>query len=70
MGQLVDGQWVDDWGQEKKTDDGKFKPVDAGFRNWITADGAAGPSGEGGFPAAPGRYHLYVSWACPGRTAL
>src|SRR3546814_6273913 len=35
------------------------------FRNWITADGSAGPSGEGGFKAEPGRYHLYVSLACP-----
>lgn len=65
MGHLDNGQWVDDWGMEKKTLDGKFQRVDAGFRNWVTADGSAGPSGEGGFPAASGRYHLYVSWACP-----
>ena len=65
MGHRDSGQWVDDWGQEKKSLDGKFQRVDAGFRNWVTADGAPGPSGEGGFPAASGRYHLYVSWACP-----
>jgi len=38
---------------------------DAAFRNWITRDGTAGPTGEGGFRAAPSRYHLYVSLACP-----
>lgn len=44
---------------------GEFIRSDSGFRNWITADGSAGPSGEGGFKAEPGRYHLYVSYACP-----
>ncbi|MCF7983490.1 MAG: glutathione S-transferase family protein [Thiohalocapsa sp.] len=48
------------------TDDkGQFIRWESGFRNWVTADGSPGPSGEGGFPAAPGRYHLYVSYACP-----
>jgi putative glutathione S-transferase len=64
MGQLIDGEWHDDWYDTSKTG-GKFVRSTAGFRNWITPDGAAGPSGEGGFPAAAGRYHLYVSLACP-----
>ncbi len=64
MGQLIDGQWHDVWYDTKSTG-GAFKRTTAAFRNWITADGSAGPSGEGGFAAASGRYHLYVSYACP-----
>ncbi len=64
MGLLVDGQWHDEWYDTDSTG-GRFERSAARFRNWITPDGAAGPSGEGGFPAAPGRYHLYVSLACP-----
>ncbi len=64
MGQLIDGEWHDTWYDTSKTG-GKFVRSTAGFRNWITPDGSAGPSGEGGFKAEPGRYHLYVSYACP-----
>ena len=64
MGQLVDGTWHDVWYDTKSTG-GAFKRTTAKFRNWITADGSAGPSGEGGFPVVSGRYHLYVSYACP-----
>ncbi len=64
MGQLVDGVWHDVWYDTKSTG-GKFVRKNAAFRNWITADGAPGPSGEGGFVAEAGRYHLYVSLACP-----
>ena len=64
MGQLVDGVWHDVWYDTKSTG-GAFKRTTAKFRNWITPDGRAGPSGEGGFPAESGRYHLYVSFACP-----
>jgi len=64
MGLLVDGQWQDKWYDTASTG-GEFVRTDAGFRNWITADGAPGPSGEGGFAAESGRYHLYVSLACP-----
>ncbi len=64
MGKLVDGEWHDQW-YDTITNDGKFVRADAGFRNWVTADGAEGPSGEGGFKAEAGRYHLYVSHACP-----
>ncbi len=64
MGMLVDGKWVDKWYDTHKTG-GAFKRSEASFRNWITADGRAGPSGEGGFMAESGRYHLYVSHACP-----
>ncbi len=44
---------------------GEFVRVISGFRNWITPDGSPGPTGEGGFSAESGRYHLYVSYACP-----
>jgi putative glutathione S-transferase len=64
MGLLVDGQWHDKWYDTKKND-GKFVRDQAGFRNWVTSDGSAGPSGEAGFMAEAGRYHLYVSHACP-----
>ncbi|MBU3261674.1 glutathione S-transferase family protein [Roseovarius sp. PS-C2] len=64
MGHLVDGQWHDEWYDTAKTG-GKFVRDTAKFRNWITADGSAGPSGESGFRAESGRYHLYVSLACP-----
>ena len=64
MGMLVDGHWVDKWYDTKSTD-GAFKRSEAQFRNWVTADGAPGPTGEGGFKAESGRYHLYVSHACP-----
>ena len=64
MGQLVDGQWHDVWYDTKKTG-GAFKRSTAAFRNWITADGSAGPSGKAGFEAESGRYHMYVSYACP-----
>ena len=64
MGQLVDGVWKDEWYDTKSTG-GAFKRSTAKFRNWITPDGSAGPTGEGGFPAESGRYHLYVSYACP-----
>ncbi|MFP4326393.1 MAG: glutathione S-transferase family protein [Paracoccaceae bacterium] len=64
MGMLVNGEWTDKWYDTESTG-GAFVRSTAGFRNWITADGAPGPSGEGGFPAESGRYHLYVSYACP-----
>jgi putative glutathione S-transferase len=64
MGLLQDGKWVDQWYETKSTG-GRFKRSDAQFRNWITADGSAGPSGVGGFEAGAGRYHLYISHACP-----
>ncbi|MGJ8622673.1 MAG: glutathione S-transferase family protein [Yoonia sp.] len=64
MGQLVDGKWHDVWYDTKSTG-GAFVRKDASFRNWITADGSAGPTGEAGYKAESGRYHLYVSYACP-----
>lgn len=71
VGLLVEGKWHDQWYDTKNTG-GKFVRQDAGFRNWITADGSAGPSGVGGFKAEAGRYHLYISHACPwaNRTAI
>ncbi|MEK1940058.1 MAG: glutathione S-transferase family protein [Pseudomonas sp.] len=63
MGLLVDGQWQDQW--YNTADGGRFKRENAQRRNWVTATGEPGPSGEGGFKAEAGRYHLYVSLACP-----
>lgn len=63
MGKLVDGVWRDVWYDTKSTG-GKFVRTNAKFRNWITADGEDAPSGKA-FPAEEGRYHLYVSYACP-----
>ncbi|MBX7481720.1 glutathione S-transferase family protein [Qipengyuania qiaonensis] len=64
MGQLVDGRWQPD--RLVSTDSsGRFHRAPSPLRNWITADGRAGPTGEGGFAAQAGRYHLYVSYACP-----
>jgi glutathionyl-hydroquinone reductase len=65
MGMLVGGKWQTQkelWGD---TSTGRFRRTETQFRNWVTADGSPGPSGEGGFEAAPGRYHLYVANACP-----
>ena len=64
MGLLVNGHWRDEWYDTAKTG-GRFERQRSSFRNWITADGHAGPTGEGGFAAEPDRYHLYVSLACP-----
>lgn len=64
MGLLVEGKWVDQWYDTKKTG-GRFVRTEAQFRNWITPDGSAGPTGEAGYKAEAGRYHLYVSLACP-----
>lgn len=64
MGQLVDGVWHDTWYETKSTG-GHFKRSESAFRNWVTPDGAPGLTGTGGFPAQSGRYHLYVSLACP-----
>lgn len=64
MGLLVEGKWVDQWYDTKSTG-GKFVRTVTQFRNWITPDGHAGPTGHGGFKAESGRYHLYISLACP-----
>ncbi len=64
MGLLVDGVWRDQWYDTASTG-GRFERKESAFRNWVTADGAPGPSGEGGFAGEAGRYHLYVSLACP-----
>jgi putative glutathione S-transferase len=64
MGLLIDGHWSDQWYDTDATE-GRFVRSEAQFRNWVTADGSPGPSGRGGFSAEAGRYHLYVSLACP-----
>jgi putative glutathione S-transferase len=63
MGLLVEGRWHDQWYESSK--DGAFQREQAQRRNWLTADGKPGPTGVGGFAAEAGRYHLYVSLACP-----
>ena len=63
MGLLIDGRWHDQWYESSK--DGAFQREQAQRRNWITPDGSPGPTGSGGFAAQGGRYHLYVSLACP-----
>ena len=62
MGLLVDGAWQED---VTRTTNGRFVRPATSFRNFVTADGSPGPSGEGGFAAERGRYHLYISLACP-----
>lgn len=64
MGQLVDGTWHDEWYDTESTG-GRFQRSVTAWRNWITPDGRPGPTGEGGFATESGRYHLYVSYACP-----
>jgi putative glutathione S-transferase len=64
MGLLVDGVWQDQW-YDTAASGGRFERQASKFRNWVTPDGDPGPSGQGGFKAEPGRYHLYVSLACP-----
>ncbi|MCO1335680.1 glutathione S-transferase family protein [Microbulbifer sp. OS29] len=64
MGLLINGQWHDQW-YDTKDSGGAFQREAAQLRNWITADGSAGASGNSGFNAESGRYHLYVSLACP-----
>lgn len=64
MGLIQNGKWVDQW-YDTKASDGEFRRQDSRFRNWLTDNGEAGPSGESGFKAEKGRYHLYVSLACP-----
>jgi putative glutathione S-transferase len=64
MGQMVAGRWYDD-DRIPADAKGRFVRADSQFRNWITADGDAGPSGGGGFRAEPGRYHLFVAHSCP-----
>ncbi len=64
MGLLVDGKWHDVW-YDTKASKGRFVRSESQFRNWVTPDGASPPSGREGFRAEPGRYHLYVGFACP-----
>ena len=64
MGLLIEGHWHNQW-YDTKHSNGAFIREDSQFRNWITPDGSAGLSGTDGFPAEDGRYHLYVSLACP-----
>lgn len=64
MSLLIKGKIQGDW-MSHETEGGEFVRKDSQFRNWVTADGQPGPTGEGGFPAEADRYHLYVSLACP-----
>ena len=64
MGVMIEGSWHDQW-YDTANNGGRFVRPDSQFRHWVTPDGQAGPTGEGGFRAEVGRYHLYVSLACP-----
>ncbi|MFL5259414.1 MAG: glutathione S-transferase family protein [Hyphomicrobiales bacterium] len=64
MGRLVQGAWQNEWYDTSRTG-GRFERQSAHFRNWVTPDGSPGPTGKDGFKAERGRYHLYVSYACP-----
>jgi putative glutathione S-transferase len=64
MGLLVDGVWQDKW-YDTKSNNGKYIRKDSSFRHWVTKNGEPGITGDGGFKAEKGRYHLYVSLACP-----
>jgi putative glutathione S-transferase len=68
---LIDGKWSAAWQPVQATDGkGGFVRQASSFRNWVTPDGAPGPTGEGGFPAAAGRYHLYAALTCPWATRV
>ena len=63
---LVNGKWMADWQPvQAKDEKGGFVRQTSSFRNWVTPDGSAGPTGEGGFEAEADRYHLYVALICP-----
>jgi putative glutathione S-transferase len=63
---LIDGKWTEDWQPvQAKDEKGGFVRQTSSFRSWVTPDGSAGPTGEGGFAAEAGRYHLYVALICP-----
>lgn len=63
---LINGEWKDKWNPYQASNDkGEFLRQTSEFRNWITADGSRGPTGDIGYPAEPGRYHLYVAFICP-----
>ncbi len=64
MGLLVDGKWQDRW-YDTKSSGGRFERSVSQWRDFVTTDGAPAPGRERGFKAEPGRYHLYVSLACP-----
>jgi putative glutathione S-transferase len=64
MGYLISGVWQDKW-RDTQASDGSFIRPDAKIRNWVTATGEPGPSGDGGFRAEPGRYQLYIAHSCP-----
>lgn len=64
MGLLIDGKWSDE-DALGRIEQGRYIRRESQFRNWVTRDGSPGPSGKGGYAAAPGRYHLYISHACP-----
>jgi putative glutathione S-transferase len=64
MGRLENGKWIDEWYNTKITK-GRYVRKASAYRNWITANGEAGPTGKSGYKAEKDRYHLYISWACP-----
>jgi putative glutathione S-transferase len=65
MGAMIDGRWTTDAALAETDPDGTWRRAESTIRHWVTRDGAAGPTGEGGFQAEAGRYHIYAAWNCP-----
>jgi glutathionyl-hydroquinone reductase len=66
MGVMIEGKWTtDEAASALSFADGRFQRAPSIIRSWVTADGAPGPTGEGGFKAEPNRYHLFVALSCP-----
>ncbi len=65
MGMMIEGRWHTDDDVARTDGDGSWRRAASTVRNWVTIDGAAGPTGAGGFASAAGRYHLYAAWNCP-----
>jgi putative glutathione S-transferase len=55
---VIDGRWHGGDDDFPRLVDGRYKRHESAFRSWVTAGGAPGPRGEGGFEAEAGRYHL------------
>ncbi len=66
MGVMIDGRWTTDEEASKlRHENGRWIRPRSTIRHWVTPDGSAGPTGDAGFAAEPGRYHLFVSYGCP-----
>lgn len=63
---MIEGKWTtDERLSALKHDEGRYQRDPSVIRHWITPDGSPGPTGDGGFKAEAGRYHLFVAHNCP-----